>query len=719
MTSAKISTARKQAVHVAQMKLDLGKAFAIQPVPSASGPRAIEDDKFPFEALSKIAESESWRKEIHRPLSHIHKWWAQRLGSVFRAIALGSLAPKGANVMDLVYSRARFPEATVFDPFMGSGTTIIESLNLGARVIGRDINPVAFFLVRNAVAAHSRAEVLSTFEAIERDVASKLQSLYLAQLPDGSQVPVLYYFWVKQVACPACDTAVDLFSSYVFAQNAYPRKFPQAQAVCPLCGHINCVRFDATEAVCKRCDRLFNPSIGPARGQKARCPACFREFSILKRVREQDTPPAHRLYAKLVLLQDGRKQYLAADDFDRALFESACHELADRVDAFPIVRITPGYNTNQALNYNYRQWHEFFNARQLLCLSLLAERIRAIPQPALRELFACLFSGTLEFNNMFASYKGEGTGAVRHMFAHHILKPERAPIEANIWGTSKSSGSFSNLFHSRLIRAVEYHLQPTEVNGIATAKGVVYSRPFTGKVEPGLPAQNGFLPRAIYLACGDSSISNLPDQSIDLVVTDPPFFDNVHYSELADFFYAWQQLVPRGFIHTEQSTRSLSEVQDSDPQRFAAKLQVVFQDCNRVLKNEGLLVFTYHHSREEGWTSLAHAILRAGFVVVNSHPVKAELSLATPKSQTSEPIQLDIILVCRKNSFARNNSTSVSRALEVAANKLCRLTSSGFTLSQNDQKIVKYGQLLTTLNSDEEVENLSELMEQSSWKVMM
>ena len=62
----------------------------------------------------------------------------------------------------------------------------------------------------------------------------------------------------------------------------------------------------------------------------------------------------------------------------------------------------------------------------------------------------------LEFNNLFASYKGEGTGAVRHMFSHHILKPERTPIEANVWGTPKSSGSFSNLFRSRLLRAIEY-----------------------------------------------------------------------------------------------------------------------------------------------------------------------------------------------------------------------------------------------------------------------
>ena len=64
-----------------------------------------------------------------------------------------------------------------------------------------------------------------------------------------------------------------------------------------------------------------------------------------------------------------------------------------------------------------------------------------------------ILSGVLEFNNIFASYKGEGTGAVRHMFAHHILKPKRTPIEANLWGTPKSSGSFTNLYRSRLLHA--------------------------------------------------------------------------------------------------------------------------------------------------------------------------------------------------------------------------------------------------------------------------
>ena len=78
---------------------------------------------------------------------------------------------------------------------------------------------------------------------------------------------------------------------------------------------------------------------------------------------------------------------------------------------------------------------------------------------------------------------------------------------------------------------------------------------------------------------------------MDLIVTDPPFFDNVHYSELADFFYAWQSLSPRGFVSTETTTRNAREVQDTNSEAFTEKLLAVFAECCRVLKDDGLLVF--------------------------------------------------------------------------------------------------------------------------------
>ncbi len=675
-------------------------------IPVRPGTRAIEDDAFPFESISDIAEMESWRKEINRPLSHIHKWWAQRLGTVFRAVILSTLAPKGADVLNLFYSRVQIPHAVVFDPFMGSGTTATETVKLGARAIGRDINPVAYFLVRNALAIHDRSCVFETFHAIERDVAPKLRSFYQAQLPDGRRVPVLYYFWVKTVPCPQCGTTVDLFSSYVFAQHAYARKFPEARAVCPHCSDINKIRFDATEAACSGCGKPFNPAKGQARGQMARCPCCAHEFPIAKTIRERGTVPDHRLYAKLVLMPHGRKEYLAADAFDHALVLKADKELKLRKDAFPVVAVEPGYNTNQALGYNYRYWHEFFNARQLLSLSILADRIKAIEEPALRDLFVCLFSGALEFNNMFASYKGEGTGAVRHMFSHHILKPERTPLEANLWGTHKSSGSFSTMFESRILRALDYATEPFELK-LTAAGGKKSSEKIYDLSEPiGYDCAATFPEfsdgKRVYLSCGDSSKTDLADKSVDAVVTDPPFFDNVHYSQLADFFHVWQRhILGAESFRTETTTRSTEEVQNSDVEAFTDRLGAVWREAHRVLKDNGLLVFTYHHSRGKGWHSLLNALMSAGFGIVATHPVKAEMSVATPKQQTKEPINLDIIVVCRKlESLVRHKSNGDLWGVvqPVATDHVARLHNSGRALSRNDVRIIVMAQLLRQLS---------------------
>jgi len=99
---------------------------------------------------------------------------------------------------------------------------------------------------------------------------------------------------------------------------------------------------------------------------------------------------------------------------------------------------------------------------------------------------------------------------------------------------------------------------------------------------------------------------------------------------------------------------------------------------------------------------LAEAVLGAGFTVVNSQPVKAEMSVAAPKSQAKEPIQLDIIIVCRKESVAHKHRPTVTQAIESAGAKLGRLRAAGFSLSRNDRKIVMFGQLLTTLTTPEE-----------------
>ena len=458
-------------------------------------------------------------------------------------------------------------------------------------------------------------------------------------------------------------------------------------------------------ALCKTCQHQFAPEVGTTRGGTATCRQCSREFKILKAV--NGNRPSFRLYGKLVLTSNGEKKYLPSTKEDWEAYQECSYrlrkEVQSRVIVLPTLELKDGYNTRQAMSYGFHLWRDFFNDRQLLALGLLQGAIAKITDKPARDALLTLFSGVLEFNNMFASYKGEGTGAVRHMFAHHILKPERTPIEANVWGTSKSSGSLSNLFRSRLIRAAEYRLVPTEVNGFKSEKGVSCSDPFTGRIETTWPKTEPLTPRGVYLSCGDSANTSLPAGSIDYIVTDPPFFDNVHYSELADFFFSWQQLLDRKETDT---TRSPFEVQDATPKNFSIKLQGVFRECHRVLKDDGLLVFTYHHSREEGWKALADAVLGADFFITNSHPVRGEMSVAVPKSQAKEPIQIDIVLVCCKSVRSLDQPT-FDDAIEAAKEKIRRLRACGLKLSKNDIKVVFFGQLLTTLRSPTDTEKVA------------
>src|SRR5438128_1283516 len=166
--------------------------------------RLIESDAFAFDFLSELAERESWRKELHRPIYHIHKWWAQRLGSVFRGLLLGSVLPSDADLRESFYARHSLDDVTVFDPFMGSGTTVGEAHKLGMTALGRDINPVAIRSAKTAFGSLNRRRILAAYDQVASRVEHRIRNLYRLTDPQGRASEVLYYFWVMQCDCPDC-----------------------------------------------------------------------------------------------------------------------------------------------------------------------------------------------------------------------------------------------------------------------------------------------------------------------------------------------------------------------------------------------------------------------------------------------------------------------------------------------------------------------------------
>ena len=275
------------------------------------------------------------------------------------------------------------------------------------------------------------------------------------------------------------------------------------------------------------------------------------------------------MYAKMVIDRFGQKKYVSIDSFDLRLYSEAHEALSEYEEYIPTDKIHEGINTNQILNYQYRHWREMFNDRQLLSFGILAKEILAIQDLKMRRLFAVLMGGTLEFNNMFCSFKGEGTGAVRPLFYNHILKNELMPLEANPWGSKSSSGSFSTLFENRIIRMLDYKENPFELRTNPekrSEKVYLAGCKDQAKVDT---AENMWVKGNALILCRDSAHINIPSESVDLVVTDPPFFDNVNYSELADFIYVWLKKFDIGIGGDDaDSTRVAEEVQDSQQEKF-------------------------------------------------------------------------------------------------------------------------------------------------------
>lgn len=673
----------------------------------AAATTALECD-FPLIEISQIAEQESWRKEINRPIYHIHKWWATRLGSVFRGITLGALSAPGTDTWAQFYKTHDLAGKVVLDPFMGSGTTLGEAVKLGAKAVGCDINPVSTFLVRQAFTPATETQLRTVFERLERDVAPEIRRYYQTRDPQtGELIPVLYYFWVKTVTTPEGEV-IPLLSRYVFSQDAYPKKKPRAQIVCPSCWNVLEDRYDATNLHCQHCGHDFNPQEGPAVGQHVTTKSKQR-YRIKELLPKDGTPPAHRMYAMMALRADRSKVYLPVRDEDLALYEEAQERLASEALPLPETAVRPGHNTDQARGYNYTQWRDFFNVRQLLCLGLLLREILRIDDQAVQEQMLCLFSSTLEFNNLFCSFKGEGTGAVRHMFSNHILKPERTPLENSVWGTDKSSGTFSTLFESRLLRAKRYLDEPFEIalehdqDGNRTgSRKIVASQPIRARrVETW--AELEAVDHGLMILNGDSSKLPVPSGTVDAVVTDPPYFDFVHYSELSDFFFAWLSPVLRTrypWMAREDSSDQ-GEVQHKDPRVFARQLASVFTEACRVLKDDGVLAFSFHHSRAEGWAAIYEAISKAGLAVVAVHPVHAELRAASPKTSAKDPISLDAILVCRKKAFAVHQSPTahgVRYAVDVLS---ARLQAAGMRISAGDRFVIGAARTLIARAADD------------------
>lgn len=620
----------------------------------------IERD-FPIERLNPIALGEGNSK---KPIYRMHKWWARRLGSVFRMIILTTLGNENESE-ESTWSKfcngANLGNKIVLDPFMGGGTTVVEALRLGIKVVGVDLNPVAWFVTKKEVEPVDLDLLINAFRHLEHTAGRRIQEFYQTTCLKGHKADVMYYFWVKTVLCENCGRIIHLFHTYELSRRDH-----EYVSICPNCLQINETEGYDSQTVCRECRKKYDPRKGISGKGIFYCTECGKEQRILSAVKRKGSPLEMQLHALEGYCSVCGRFFKRADEGDLRLYYQIKEEFNHQKELllFPRETIpTDGRSDPRPVNHGYKQFWQMFNERQLLSLSILLSEILLIKDQNIRELMMIAFSDCLNTNNMFCKYEVEWH-KISLFFSLHAFHPIERPTENNIWGTVFGRGTFTKCFE-KVRKAKEYCQRPYE--RLFNLRGQRYSK-YTGneRIEGSLVKEFNEVfktDHAAFLRCHDSkNLSFIPDTSIDAVITDPPYFDNVQYSELADFFYVWLRIALKEtypWFEPELINQS-NEIVKNDKLGKTAEfyndgLKKVLMECHRVLKDDGTLVFTFHHNKVWAWVGIVSLLIDAGFYVSATPIVRSEGRGEVHSSEGN--IKYDCIFICRKAPFPGEDCT--------------------------------------------------------------
>ncbi len=182
-----------------------------------------------------LANKEKQIQQNYRPYIGIHKWFARRPGTVFRSLLLSEF--NGEEGIEASFWKAHQMKGVIADPFMGGGTPLLEANRLGFSVVGADINPMAFWIVRQSLEPLDLAGFRKTADDIANQVEQQVGPYYTTTCTlCGSTARVKYFMWVKTQECPHCKTANDLFPGYLLAEDS---RHPAHVVACRYCGTLN------------------------------------------------------------------------------------------------------------------------------------------------------------------------------------------------------------------------------------------------------------------------------------------------------------------------------------------------------------------------------------------------------------------------------------------------------------------------------------------------
>ncbi len=661
---------------------------------------------FPVKEVS--TESAREKNIRHGHISTLHIWWARRPLSSSRTTSYAALIPAPENDLEwdkkrqfiielskwenslnpatIEKARKDILEANggkplrVLDPFAGGGSIPLECLRLGLEAHAVEYNPVAVLILKCTLEYPQKygkpGEIGFEVEDFGRKVKGKkkVQNLLLEDVKkwgnwvleeakkeigrfypedkDGS-IPV-GYIWARTIPCqnPSCNAEIPLMRQFWLA-----KKDNKKIALKPF------VKDGKVEFEIVGQDKPFPKDFDPEKGTVSRaiaqCLVCGStvDDDTVRRL-FQEGKAGQRMVA--VVLHHPKMQgktYRLATEKDVEIFKLAEEYLEEKrtklmedwgIDPVPDEETPEGKGRGaerafSVRNYALNTWGDLFNSRQKLALITFTEKVRLAYEKMIEEGY------DKEYAKAVVSYLGLG---VDRLATYLVVLTRWRPDVL----------SFERAFDRQAMPMVwDYgEVSPfSEARGCWDVEAILQVLSYLTQIPPveiGAKVKKLLISQVLQASATELPY---PDNYFDAVFTDPPYYDNVPYSYLSDFFYVWLKrsvgdLYPELFS-TPLTPKSKEIVAyshkeggfEAGKRYFEDMLKKAFQEIHRVLKPDGVAVIVYTHKSTSGWETLINSLLDSGLVVTASWPIDTEMKTRL-RAQESSALASSIYIVCRK-----------------------------------------------------------------------
>ena len=550
-------------------------------------------------------------------------------------------------------------QLSVLDPFAGGGSIPFEAVRYGFDTSANELNPVAGAILRGtlqypfAFGASLATDIRRWGKRLTSQLGDALAPCYPKE-PAGS---VHAYIWARTVACPYTGKPVPLAPNWWLA-----RSDASGKAIMPSFEENAArARFRVVEVKDGTGPDGFDPTHGTVRRGRGRSPWASDqaiEGDYIK-AEAQAGRMGSQLYCVAVKKPRGGVDYRPPNREDMEAVAKAEAELARKrplweargwvpTEPYPEVSSDP-----RPRRFGMPTWSDMFSPRQLLALCSYVEALHELVPEIEKELpkdrakavvtyLGMVLSKAVNYNSYLASWH-TGRAVMRGVFDRHDFSFK--------WTYGEFDAS-RNLFPWGLDQVCDAY---KGLARLAEPAHLVFKQ-----AETPVPVR--------VTRASASDLSHVPDGSIDVVLTDPPYYDNVMYGELSDFFYVWLKRT-LGSVHPDLFADDLANKDDeavANPARFASmgrkkkqlaaadyerKMAAAFREARRVLTADGVLTVMFTHKKVEAWDTLAMSLLEAGFAIHSSWPVHTESEHGLHQAKKNAALST-ILLTCRKRPQA-------------------------------------------------------------------